>query len=326
MMNRDWHDFKSVYGNIAGAREAFEGACETLFRKVHPNKHVSQVALKQGDGGIDIFIGELGVEPITVIQCKFFLETFDDSQKAQIRESFSTAIEATKYELKEWILCLPRVIDIDESSWWFKWKNKKNAENSKPTNFIKLINGNELINLMKTHGIYNQIFQIEDSMKLDELHKLLIPKKTTALSSTKLNTILFNNYTKKNEPFYIKRDQDTSFNHSFEVSNIWIFGKSGVGKTALINRNFIINDITYVYCDLSPIDVNSSSDILEEILCSIEVKFEINRCTKENNSIKSIVNLLNTSVQTKVAIVIDEFSILRSHLQIQTLQTANFSS
>lgn len=111
-MNRDWRDFKSLFGNLAGAREEFENACETLFNKIYSKDHVSQVAVKQGDGGIDIFIGELGVEPITVIQCKFFLDTFDEAQKSQIRDSFNSAIDSNKFELKEWILCIPRVIDM----------------------------------------------------------------------------------------------------------------------------------------------------------------------------------------------------------------------
>ena len=119
-MNRDWQDFKTLYGNIEGAREGFEKACETLFRKVYFPQYASQMAVKQGDGGIDVFIGKFAIEPIVVIQCKFFLESFRESQKAQIRESFTRAKSSTKYELKEWILAIPRVIDIDENSWWFK--------------------------------------------------------------------------------------------------------------------------------------------------------------------------------------------------------------
>jgi len=159
-MNRDWNDFKSLHSNISGARQAFELACETLFRKIYTGKSVSQVEVKQGDGGIDIFIGELGVEPITVIQCKFFLETFDESQKSQIRNSFDTAVSSDKYELKNWVLCIPRVIDIDEHSWWFKWKHKKIEELGNEIEFIKLVNGNELIDLFKSNDLYNQVFNL----------------------------------------------------------------------------------------------------------------------------------------------------------------------
>ena len=70
-----------------------------------------------------------------------------------------------------------RVIDIDEHSWWFKWKQKKIEENSKDTNFIKLVNGNELIDLLKENDLYNQIFKIDDSLKIAEIYNAVVPKK-----------------------------------------------------------------------------------------------------------------------------------------------------
>jgi hypothetical protein len=175
-MQRSWQGFVELYGNLEGARAAFEPACESLFRKLYPDKNVKTVAVKKGDGGIDIFIGELGVEPITVIQCKFFLSIFAEAQQAQVRESFKTAIEATDYELKDWILCVPSEFPIDEASWWSKWKSKMVKENNKSDDFISLKNGNELIELMKFHDIYNTVFQMEDSLRLKEIHEKLIPQ------------------------------------------------------------------------------------------------------------------------------------------------------
>lgn len=310
-MNRDWKDFKSLHENIAGAREAFENACEILFRKMYSGKHVSQVAVKQGDGGIDIFIGELGIEPIIVIQCKFFLESFEESQKQQIRESFETAVTSKKYELGKWILCIPRVIDIDETSWWFKWKHKNISKHSQSNQFIELMNGNNLIDLMKEHDIYHRIFKIEDSIKIDEIHRhfIKIQKETSTNEHINVNTILFNNYTKKSEPFYCERDQDDSYNASLKLGNIWVFGRSGVGKTTLINRNLIQNKIEYLFCDLSPITIDSVEKVLEEIICSIEEKFELRKCSKETNLIKQIVKLLNDLVNDNIVIVIDELAV-----------------
>ena len=308
-MNRDWNDFKSSYGNIAGAREAFEDACETLFRKKYKGQHVSQVKVKQGDGGIDIFIGELGVEPITVIQCKFFLETFGESQQAQIRESFNTAMTSSKYELKQWILCVPRVIDIDENTWWFKWKHKKLKEHTKEPSFVKLTNGNELIDLFKELDLYNQVFKIDDSIKIDEIHKQLVPVTINLPIDVKPSTVLFNNYSKKNEPFYLNRDSDSEFNKSLEVSNIWLFGKSGVGKTALINRNLIQNKIEYCFCDLSPITITKTEDVLNEILLTIEDKFDLERDNSEPNILKQISRILCSGSSNKTIIVIDELSV-----------------
>ncbi len=172
-MNRDWSDFKALNGNIEGTRTAFEKACERIYRKKYEGERVDAVRVKNGDGGIDVFIGEIGVEPITVIQCKFFLEKFGESQKGQIRESFKTAIESNKYKLKEWILCLPWQFDMKENRWWSKWKDKQIEKHDKDKSFIKLISGNALIDLSKELGLYNDIFKIEDSKKIAETRKIV---------------------------------------------------------------------------------------------------------------------------------------------------------
>lgn len=313
-MNRDWNDFKALHSNIAGARQAFEDACETLYRKRNPGEHVSQVSLRQGDGGIDVFIGELGIKPISVIQCKFFLESFGNSQKAQIRESFETAVNSTSFELKEWILCIPRVIDITENSWWFKWKHKQLKKFKKEDNFIRIINGNELIDLLKQDDLYNQVFQMDDSNRIKEMHdvivsKKVVPKKVESKKKIKTSTILFNNYSKRNEPFYLLRDSDSEFNEALAINNIWLFGKSGFGKTSLISRNLIQNSIDYCFCDLSPIRIKKAEDVLLEILVTIEEKFSMERDINEENILKQISKILCLKSTSRAVIVIDELSV-----------------
>jgi len=210
-MNRDWHDFKALYGNIEGAREGFEKACETLFRKVYFPQYASQMAVRQGDDGIDIFIGKFAIEPIVVIQCKFFLEKFDVGQKKQIRDSFTRAKNSTNYELKEWILAIPRVIDIDENSWWFKWVEKQDVP-------IRLINGNELIDLMKKHDVYNQVFQMKDSLLLKEIHNVLIPKKKKITHLSDENVFLKNifRYLERKQPIMLLSITSSPFHYRIE--------------------------------------------------------------------------------------------------------------
>lgn len=309
-MNRDWSDFKGLYGNIAGAREEFETACESLFRKLYPNLHVSQMKVTVGDGGIDIFIGEFGVEPIIVIQCKFFLDSFGDSQKNQIRDSFNAAINSEKYKLKEWILCIPRIINIDENSWWFKWKHKKLAEHKKPSDFIKLKNGNELIDLLKEHNLYNRIFKIDDSIKINEIHDFLMPKRPETVTDVNPQVVLFNNYSKRCELYYFEREVDKEFFNSLKLSNIWVFGESGFGKTALVNRNLTKHDLEYCFCDLSPINIVSSEQVIEEVLIKIEEKFNTDRDpSKGSNKIKQIASILCDKSKRNIIIVIDELAV-----------------
>ncbi|NJO01705.1 MAG: hypothetical protein HC880_08455, partial [Bacteroidia bacterium] len=127
-MERNWDDFKQIFGNIEGARAAFEEACETLLRKIYPDQTVQIVQPNPGDEGIDILVGEIGVAPIKVFQCKFFLRQIGKSQRRQIRKSFSTAIQAKRYRMSEWTLCVPKALDIEELSWWSDWKNRTEQE------------------------------------------------------------------------------------------------------------------------------------------------------------------------------------------------------
>lgn len=172
-MERDWVDFKSLYSNIAGAREAFADACETVFRKEYSNKNVQQVAVKRGDGGIDVFVGQYGQEPIDVFQCKYFIEEVGVAQKKQIQSSFETAITSGDYKMNSWTLCIPRTFNQDELKWWAMWKGKMEKAYSLSKDFIKLKNGKSLIDLMKENNVYNSIFKIEDSLKIEEILQIL---------------------------------------------------------------------------------------------------------------------------------------------------------
>lgn len=172
-MERDWIDFKSLYSNIAGAREAFADACETVFRKEYNDKNVQQVAIKRGDGGIDVFVGHYGQKPIDVFQCKFFIDEIGQAQKNQIHSSFKTAITSKEYTMSSWTLCIPRTLNQDELKWWGDWKSKREKEFNLNTDFIKLKNGKALIDLMKENNVYNSIFKIVDSQKIEEILQIL---------------------------------------------------------------------------------------------------------------------------------------------------------
>ena len=134
-MKKDWTDFKALYGGIEGARAGFEEACETLLRKLYPGRNVQIIRANPGDEGIDILVGEIGVEAIKVFQCKFFLDQIEGAQQAQIRDSFKSALKSEQYEIAEWTLCLPKTLDIKENHWWSGWKvrEKKKVWNTDRT-------------------------------------------------------------------------------------------------------------------------------------------------------------------------------------------------
>jgi hypothetical protein len=174
-MQRDWKDFKSLYSNISGAREAFANACETVFRKKYQGNNVQQVSVKHGDGGIDIFVGNLGQDAIDVFQCKYFVDELAQAQKNQIQNSFKTAINSKEYKMESWTLCLPRILNLDELKWWGGWKKARETQFNLPNDFIRFINGNALIDLMKENKVYDSIFMIEDSKNISEILEILKP-------------------------------------------------------------------------------------------------------------------------------------------------------
>ena len=101
-MERDFTYLRDKY-TLAGAREVFERICVQLLQ--HKFEDAYPVEVFQGDGGIDIFIGDFD-EMIDVYQCKYFLEGLGDAQKSQVRESFNTAIKSEKFKV---VLCQEKV-------------------------------------------------------------------------------------------------------------------------------------------------------------------------------------------------------------------------
>ena len=166
-MKSDWVDLKRMIGNLPGARHAFEEACVDIYQKKFPDKQVRGIKANPGDEGVDVYVGLLGVEPIEVYQCKYFIDGVDDSQRKQIRMSFDKAYESESFELKKWSLCLPVELDIKETSWFNNWKVKQNVE-------IDLITGPMLLSDAKEVGIYDSIFEHDDSLKIKAMYDYFV--------------------------------------------------------------------------------------------------------------------------------------------------------
>jgi len=164
-----WQKYVIKNTNIEGARASFEKDCATLFRTIYPDDEVRCVEVRKGDGGIDILIGAIGVEPITVIQCKFFLNEFGNAQHQQISNSFKTALESSDYKFNRWILCIPGTLDLKQNLWWSKWVEKQIASYELKKGSIILRDGDALIDLFKKHGLFNQIFDIEEMLQMEKI-------------------------------------------------------------------------------------------------------------------------------------------------------------
>lgn len=169
-MERDFRYLRDKYTD-AGAREVFEKICIKLMQCKSNNTYPVEVS--QGDGGIDIFVGNFD-DCIDVYQCKYFIDGIGNAQQCQIRESFITAVTSNKFRCKNWFLCIPSILNIKEHTWWWGWKRKMEQ---KYNISITLYDGSFLIKELKEYDLYNTIFDNDTIILLNEILSYLQDKK-----------------------------------------------------------------------------------------------------------------------------------------------------
>lgn len=330
----DWENYRSKHTNIEGARAAFEKDCTTLFRAINPETIVRNIDASQGDFGIDILQGKVGFEPITVIQCKFFLYDFEETQYQQIRESFKRAFETPEYELKEWILCVPKILNFKQNKWWTNWADKTTKTHGLSDDFIQIKLGDELIDLFKYHNLYNDVFKIEDSLRLID-----IENKVDKISENLINSISYeeaqfelkkanlylenvSHFFGENIETHIDREETLKIydwiNNDLKNSqkNILIlegekgFGKTIVLKDLLIKLNVDKTDVLGIKAD--------------KYFAVNRIELEKKIFQKNNLSIDDIVKIYK-SKEKKLIIIIDQLDALSQSLSSnrEYIQTYN---
>ncbi|WP_125099273.1 hypothetical protein [Leucobacter chromiireducens] len=126
----DFRFLEVRFAGEAGAREAFERLVADIVGIVHPD--VREIQANPGDWGIDAYVGDLGQDgEVHIWQSKFYMNGFGATQQDDVRESYSSAIEASKangYKIKSWTLCIPCELDAPMLKWWTGWKRRKEKE------------------------------------------------------------------------------------------------------------------------------------------------------------------------------------------------------
>lgn len=102
----------------------FEDLCFQLLTSRHPTSGIARINGAGGDGGIDLFSGELTNGP-TVWQCKYFVDRIRSAQKKQIKKSLKAVI--SNYQPKLWILCVPIILDASAFAWLQELKKDNQA-------------------------------------------------------------------------------------------------------------------------------------------------------------------------------------------------------
>lgn len=80
-----------------------------------------------------------------------------------------------------------------------------------------------------------------------------------------LNKVFFIHYDIECEPYYIKRQLDDEVYPFIKKKSCWVYGKSGIGKSELLTRNLLHNNLNMVYVDLSLCDKLDSDMAFEKI-------------------------------------------------------------
>jgi hypothetical protein len=164
-------DLQLIYG-VAGAREKFEDLASQLVEGEQPD--VDKVRIVQGDGGIDVYSGDIA-DPtgIDIFQCKFFPQGLDDSQKEQIRKSYRTCRDSTQFKARRWTLCLPVDLSIEEKKWFEEWRSKQASSSivlEDPWGALKL---EGLLYQEKNRGLKEAFFKEEHLAQIRDIHSLL---------------------------------------------------------------------------------------------------------------------------------------------------------
>lgn len=174
-------DLQHFYG-VAGAREQFEKLVLALVESIHSSARTIQT--KQGDGGIDIYVGPFTV-PIDIYQAKYFPDELGPSQKNQIRNSFTRCKESTDFTMKSWTLCLPRDLTIDETDWFDGWKAKQSPIVETPWTAGKL---ETLLMKDENKGIKEHFFQQQHLTQIREIHEKLMAEPETPVKQPAIRT------------------------------------------------------------------------------------------------------------------------------------------
>lgn len=195
---------------------------------------------------------------------------------------------------------------------FYEFFEKRLSQNQVAFNYVSSIRDVERYNheICILNSVKSDTTQIEK--KVTDILNILEKKPKTIKQRTQpisVRRVLFNNYSKESEDYYISRKIDDVVLNFLKTGNMWIYGMSGIGKTAIINRNLIQNNIEFIYCDFSPIEITCSDSVIEEINLSITEKYGLLPIKKTDNKIKNACELLTQIESKDIVIVVDEISI-----------------
>lgn len=149
-------------------------------------------------------------------------------------------------------------------------------------------------------------------------NSILLPE---AKSATSLNDIFFVSYKRAIEHHFYQRDFDKIIASLLEHGNLWLWGKSGVGKTVILQRAALRQGHDCIFVDLSSATKSDPSSLLEDAYWQVADFFGINTTpiTSKDPSpehwVRALSQLIAQNLKRDTTLIIDEFSIKNSDFE-----------
>lgn len=142
--------------------------------------------------------------------------------------------------------------------------------------------------------------------------KELVGEKTTFWYSSlnvDYNKVFFIHYDNDCEPYYLIRSVDNNLKPFFMTKNCWVYGNTGMGKSELLTRTLVYNNVNYIYVDLvlcSKTDVADTFSVIYDTICET-VEIERKNIFDFEDYVKAITEVLNDYYNCeKIYLLIDE--------------------
>lgn len=128
-------------------------------------------------------------------------------------------------------------------------------------------------------------------------------------SELDFSKVFFVHYDSDCSPYYLERDVDVELQPFIMTKSCWVYGNSGIGKSELLTRTLIHNNVEYIYIDLSLCSKSNVLDTFDTIYESIceRVDKETEEISCFEDYVKAICKVLNSSfVSKQMYLLIDE--------------------
>ena len=171
---------------------------------------------------------------------------------------------------------------------------------------------NQILAMQSAVSLCKEVFSSKTAFESIDLLPIKIPQNIkTTVCPQNINQVLFDRYDKAKEEYYLNREIDHNISSNLKIYSLWVFGKSGRGKSNIILRNIIKGDLNYILVSLGNCTGLSIDDFFKEIFIELSEKLEPDVKTLGNinfqQSIKDITSLLERHFKNKeVYIIIDE--------------------